>query len=102
MSAALNRREFLTAGAAGAGVVLLANQFARAGQTENWPPKMPPVKIYQVYIGRTGGIYLSRPTAEIKFSSFFLLKVFVKRVNRRQCILKVNLAFNIRRGAPEN
>src|SRR3990170_5360010 len=72
MSAALNRREFLTAGAAGAGVVLLANQFARAGQTENWPPKMPPVKIYQVYIGRTGGIYLSRPTAEIKMFEEYL------------------------------
>lgn len=72
MSAAMNRREFLAAGAAGAGVVLLANQFAQAGQTQNWPPKMPPVKIYQVYIGRTGGIYLSRPTAEIKLFEDYL------------------------------
>ncbi len=75
MSAAMNRREFLTAGAAGAGAVLLASQFARAGETENWPPKMPPVNIYKVYIGRTGGIYLSRPTEEIEKFNQYLSKV---------------------------
>jgi len=66
MSAAMNRRDFLTAGAAGAGTVLLGNQFAAAAQNAEWPPRMSPVKIYKVYIGRTGGIYLSRPTDEIK------------------------------------
>jgi len=66
MSAAMNRREFLTVGAAGAGAVLLGNQLAQAAQNPDWPPKMPPVNIYKVYIGRTGGIYLSRPTDEIK------------------------------------
>ncbi|MBL7152802.1 MAG: hypothetical protein ISS79_03735 [Phycisphaerae bacterium] len=66
MSAAMNRREFLGAGAAGAGAVMFGSGLAMAGEGNDWPPKMPPVKIYKVYIGRTGGIYLSRPTAEIK------------------------------------
>jgi len=62
----MNRREFLGVSAAGAGAVLLGSQLATAGQQEgDWPPKMPPVKIYKVFIGRTGGIYLSRPTDEI-------------------------------------
>jgi hypothetical protein len=69
MSELFNRREFLSASAAGAGAVLLgaqlANRSAAAGQASEWPPKLPPVKIYKVYIGRTGGIYLSRPTEEI-------------------------------------
>ena len=42
-----------------------------AEENEDWPPKMPPVRIHQVYIGRTGGIYLSRPTEEIdKFEKY--------------------------------
>jgi hypothetical protein len=65
----LNRREFLGASAAGAGAVLLGSQLssrsAIAGEAGLWPPKLPPVKIYKVYIGRTGGIYLSRPKQEI-------------------------------------
>ncbi|MBN1505382.1 MAG: twin-arginine translocation signal domain-containing protein [Sedimentisphaerales bacterium] len=68
--AAMNRREFLGAGAAGAGAVFLGTMLngsqVLAGQSGDWPPKMPPVKIYKVYVGRTGGIYLSRPTEEIK------------------------------------
>ena len=72
----LSRREFL--GAAAAGGALLAGQLgcqgamhAQADATAlGWPP-LPPVKIYKVYIGRTGGIYLSRPKAEIaKFDEY--------------------------------
>ena len=71
MSEQMNRREFLGVSAAGAGAVLLGSQLATAGQEGNWPPKMPPVKIYKVFIGRTGGIYLSRPTDEIdKFNRY--------------------------------
>ena len=71
----MNRREFLGAGAVGAGTVLLGSRLgglsAAAGGTEEWPPKLPVVKIHQVYIGRTGGIYLSRPTEEIgKFEEY--------------------------------
>jgi len=61
----------LGAGAAGAGAVLLGNRLGMAGETGQWPPKLPAVKIYKVYIGRTGGIYLSRPTQEIdKFDKY--------------------------------
>jgi hypothetical protein len=64
----MNRREFLGASAAGAGAVLLGTQLvgkSAAGEGEDWPPKLPVVKIHQVYVGRTGDIYLSRPTEEI-------------------------------------
>jgi hypothetical protein len=75
MSDLINRREFLGASAAGAGAVILgtklAGQSAAVGQSSEWPPKLPTVKIYKVYIGRTGGIYLSRPTEEIeKFNQY--------------------------------
>ncbi|HUU18276.1 MAG TPA: twin-arginine translocation signal domain-containing protein [Sedimentisphaerales bacterium] len=71
----LSRREFLGASAAGAGAVLLGSQLGSrpvmAGESEEWPPGLPAVKIYKVYIGRTGGIYLSRPTEEIdKFEKY--------------------------------
>ena len=70
MSEQMNRREFLGVSAAGAGAVLLGTQFA-AAQEADWVPKMPPAKIYKVYIGRTGGIYLSRPTGEVeKFNRY--------------------------------
>ena len=79
MSDLFNRREFLSASAAGAGAVLLgaqlANRSAAAGQATEWPPKLPPVKIYKVYVGRTGGIYLSRPTEEIARFDKFLADV---------------------------
>ncbi len=75
MSDLINRREFLGASAAGAGAVImgtqLANQSAAAGEAGEWPPGLPAVKIYKVYIGRTGGIYLSRPKDEIaKFDKY--------------------------------
>ena len=71
----LNRREFLGASAAGAGAVLLGNRLGMAGETGQWPPKLPAVKIYKVYIGRTGGIYLSRPKEEIARFDKYLANV---------------------------
>ena len=74
MSGPLSRRQFL--GTTAAGSVLLAGQRgarrAMAAADPAWP-KLPPVKIHKVYVGRTGGIYLSRPTVEIeKFNGFFV------------------------------
>jgi len=68
----MNRREFLGVSAAGAGAVLLGTQWAAAQEGgQDWPPKLPPAKIYKIYIGRTGGIYLSRPTEEVgKFDRY--------------------------------
>ena len=71
----LNRREFLGASAAGAGAVLLGNQLGMASEAGQWPPKLPTVKIYKVYIGRTGGIYLSRPKEEIARFDKYLANV---------------------------
>jgi len=75
VSELINRRQFLGVSAAGAGAALLSTHFGSqsvmAGENEGWPPKLPPVKIYKVYVGRTGGIYLSRPTEEIdKFEKY--------------------------------
>ena len=67
MSDSLNRRQFLGTTAAG-GMLLAGGLAARhlmAAMPEGWP-QLPPVKIYKVYVGRTGGIYLSRPTEEIE------------------------------------
>jgi len=71
MSDSLSRRQFL--GTTAAGGVLLASQFrARSlmgAAAPGWP-QLPPVKIYKVYVGRTGGPY-ARPTAEIgKFDKY--------------------------------
>ena len=72
----LSRREFL--GTAAAGGALLAGQLgcqgamhAQADATAlGWPP-LPPVKIHKVYVGRTGGIYLSQSKEEIaKFDAY--------------------------------
>ena len=74
----INRREFLGVSAAGAGAVLLGGKLGRcamAGEGGKWPPKMPAVKIHQVYVGRTGGIYLSRPAEEIAKFEKYLSKV---------------------------
>jgi hypothetical protein len=69
MSNSINRRQFMELGAAGAGAVIVGAQWAgraaAAGQDADWPPALPTVKIHKVYVGRTGGIYLSRPTEEI-------------------------------------
>ncbi len=73
MENGLNRREFLGATAA-AGMVLVGGKWisTTAAQAGNpWPAPMPPVKIYKVYVGRTGDIYLSRPQGEIeKFEKY--------------------------------
>jgi len=53
----MNRREFLEAGAAGA-VLLgtgLGGLSAAATGSEDWPPKLPPVKIHKVFVGGSGG-----------------------------------------------
>ena len=75
----MNRREFLGASAIGAGTVLLGGCLSRhsvmAAGAEEWPAKMPTVKIHQVYVGRTGGIYCSRPTEEIAKFEKHLAKV---------------------------
>jgi hypothetical protein len=72
MSDSLSRRQFLGTTAA-AGVLLAGQIGARplaAAEDEAWP-KLPPVKIYKVYAGRTGANYLSRPTEEIeKFEKY--------------------------------
>ena len=79
MADELNRREFLGAGAAGAGSMFLGSMLnastAMAGPSDDWPPQMPPARIYKVYVGRTGGIYLSRPTAEIERFETYLAGV---------------------------
>ncbi|MBN2136892.1 MAG: hypothetical protein JW720_03720 [Sedimentisphaerales bacterium] len=73
MTAAMNRREFLEAGALGAGAMILGTAATARAQQDQWPPKMPPARIYTVYLGRTGGIYLSRPNAEIqKFKDYLV------------------------------
>ena len=65
MSDFLNRREFLEVTAAGS--ALLAGHLAPgsviAAEGEGWP-KLPPVKIYKVYIGRTGD-FMARPAEEM-------------------------------------
>ena len=59
MSNPINRREFLGAGAASASAMLLAGRLnARSittAATANWPPKMPDVKIYKVYLDGVKG-----------------------------------------------
>jgi hypothetical protein len=72
MNDPLSRRQFLGTTAAG-GALLAANLGAAPAPTASQPQPAAagPVKIYKVYAGRTGGIYLSRPTAEIaKFDKY--------------------------------
>ena len=73
MKSSVSRREFLESTAATSAV--LAAQAARGGepaaQEEGWP-KLPPVKIYKLYAGRTGDDYLTRPTEELgRFEKYF-------------------------------
>ena len=66
MSSRVTRRQFF--GASAVGGAFLAGHISLpvfgAMQEEGWP-KPPPVKIHKVYVGRTGDIYMSRPTEEI-------------------------------------
>ncbi len=72
MRKVVNRREFLAASAAAGTLAAGAwRGLAAAAEGEDWPPKLPTVKIYKVFAGRTGGHYLSRPTDEIeKFNQY--------------------------------
>ena len=62
----ITRRSFL--GTTVAGGVLCASKFwspwTFAAGLDQWP-KLPPVKIYKIYAGRTGDFYLARPTEEL-------------------------------------
>lgn len=66
MGGHFTRRQFF--GATAAGGLFFSTQMGTrcfgAVEEEGWPT-LPPVKIYKAYIGRTGEIYLSRPTEEI-------------------------------------
>ena len=57
MSDSLNRRQFL--GTTAAGSVLMTGQLGArplvAAEDEGWP-KPPPVRIYKIYVGRTGAV----------------------------------------------
>jgi hypothetical protein len=69
----MNRRSFL--GTTAAGSALCASKifgpWCFAAGAEDWP-KLPPAKIYKVYAGRTGDLYLARPTEELaKFEKYF-------------------------------
>jgi len=68
-----SRRRFLEAAAAG-GALLATSAAARqanASEKESFH-KLPPVKIYKIYAGRTGEFYLARPTEELaKFEKYF-------------------------------
>lgn len=45
--------------------------WAFAAGVADWP-KLPPTKIYQVYVGRTGDLYLGHPTEELaRFQQYF-------------------------------
>ena len=74
MNGLINRRQFMFAGVAGTGALLLRGQLGYQRMIfaeEQGQTKMPTIKIYKVYVGRTGGIYLSRPTEEIaKFEQY--------------------------------
>lgn len=52
MSDLISRREFLGVSAAGAGAVLLASRSVLAVGAEEWPPRLPPVKIRKVYLAK--------------------------------------------------
>jgi hypothetical protein len=69
----MNRRSFLGATAVGGAwcASRMLTPWAFAAGPDNWP-KLPPAKIYKVYAGRTGDLYLARPTEELaKFEQYF-------------------------------
>lgn len=68
----MTRRSFL--GTTMAGGFLCASRlwapWAFAAGAENWP-KLPPARIYKIYAGRTGDMYLAHPTEELaKFEEY--------------------------------
>ena len=52
MSDLINRREFLGVSAVGAGAMLLGSRSVLAAEREEWPAKLPPVKIRKVYLAK--------------------------------------------------
>lgn len=66
MSNRVSRRQFF--GVTAAGGAFLAGHIGMPAfgsiRDEGWPA-LPPVRIHKVYVGRTGDIYMSRPTEEI-------------------------------------
>ncbi len=62
----MNRRHFL--GTTTAGSAWLASRWLApnlfGSESGEWP-KLPPTRIYKVYVGRTGDLYLARPTEEL-------------------------------------
>ncbi|NUM54934.1 MAG: hypothetical protein HUU46_14905 [Candidatus Hydrogenedentes bacterium] len=68
----VSRRQFLGCSAVGGALLMtpLAASARSVAAEEGWIDR-PPVKIHTVYVGRTGDIYLSRPTEEIaKFKQY--------------------------------
>jgi hypothetical protein len=69
----MTRRSFFAATAAGG--ALFASRviapWAFAAGVDDWP-KLPPTRIYKVYAGRTGDLYLAHPTEEVaRFEQYF-------------------------------
>jgi len=68
MSDPMSRRDFMKATAVG-GAALATNVTVHSAAPDkgktgaSWPTLPPPVKIYKVFVGRTGG-YMARPTEE--------------------------------------
>ena len=77
MGTSLTRREFLGTGAT-AGMLLaggLGRSTFAADEGTVFPAKLADVRIHKVFVGRTGGIYLSRPQAEIEKFNQYLAKL---------------------------
>jgi len=70
----MTRRSFLGTTAAAGGAFCATRVFAPwafAASQDNWP-KLPPARIFKVYAGRTGDMYLTHPTEELaKFEQYF-------------------------------
>jgi len=69
----ITRRSFL--GTTAAGCAWCASKalspLALGATATDWP-KLPPAKIYKIYAGRTGDMYLARPTEELeRFEQYF-------------------------------
>ena len=69
----MTRRSFLRTTAAAGGALCASKIFvpwAFAADQADWP-KLPPARIYKVYVGRTGDEYLAHPTEELaKFEKY--------------------------------
>ncbi len=71
MTGPVNRRQFMGAAAGLALGSLVGPRLGFGAAEADWAPPLPRPKIYKVFVGRTGGIYLSRPRAEIeKFNNY--------------------------------